>query len=309
MARKIFLFLLTVFCGVSLSFAQDKTSNSASAAPNSPRIISLPKPKYPSEAKTAKAAGKVEISVTVDEKGNVISAAAISGHPLLRNAAVEAAKKAKFAPNALAGKPVQTFTVLTYNFDNFDLTDNYFVPTKLEDFADVKRESENYEAILNLVENYKVAFGYADGNFHSEMPLTRADFAQFLRLTLDFLDARAKLANKNAKEINLFVAFNPQKIASVEKIKDFRKNQPFSDSVKTLLEKYDIVLVDGLQQFRANQYLTQNELIDVWTQIFGAETVPINFRKTENFERTLSRGAFALFLYESLGVLTYKILP
>jgi TonB family protein len=307
MARKIFLFLLAAFCGVSLSFAQGGNPNPNS--PNNPRLVSFPKPKYPTEAKAAKAAGRVEVSVTVDEKGNVITATAVSGHFLLRKAAVQAALKAKFAPNSLAGKPVKTFTVLTYNFDNFNLTDNYSYPSKIEDFADVKRENQEYEAILNLVENYKVAFGYAEGNFHSEMPLTRADFAQFLRQTLDFLSARAKLANKNPRQLNLFSPHNPHNVVSIEKIKDFKKNQPFSDSVKTLLEKYKIALVNNLHEFRPSQYLTQNELIDVWTRIFGEEAIPVNFQKTKNFERTLSRGNFAIFLYESLGVLTYKVLP
>ena len=305
MSKKVLLFLLTVFCSASLIFAQGNTSNS----PNNPQIISFPKPKYPNEAKSAKAVGKVEVSVTIDERGNVISATAVSGHPLLRKAAVEAANKAKFSPNTLDGKPVKTFTVLTYNFDAFNLTDSYSVPAKIEDFADVKREDEDYEAVLNLVENYKVAFGYADGNFHSKMPLTRADFTQFLRLTLDLLGERARLANKNPKEMNLFSGSNKQKIITVEKIKDFKRNQPYSDAVKTLLEKYDIALINDLQEFRAGQYLTQNELIDIWTQIFGEDTIPVNFQKTKNFERTLSRGAFAIFLYESLGILTYKVLP
>lgn len=309
MAERALKFSLFVLFGIFASFAQEKTPGQTFPAPNSPRIVSLPKPKYPNEAKAAKAAGKVEVSVTVDEKGSVVSATAVSGHPLLRNAAVEAAKKAVFAPNTLAGKPVKTFTVLTYNFDNFALTDSYFIPSKLEDFADVRPEQDEYEAILNLVENYKVVFGYADGGFHSEMPLSRADFAHFLRLTLDFLSERAKLAGKSPQQLNLFSAFNERRIVSVEKIKDYKKNQPFSDSVKTLLEKYDIALINDLQEFRPNQYVTQNELIDIWAKIFGEEAIPVNFQKTQNFERTLSRGAFALFLYESLGVLTYKVLP
>ena len=309
MPTKTLLFLLIVFFGAALSFAQTQNPVSTSLSPNNPRIINLPKPKYPNEAKSVKAAGKVEVSVTVDEKGNVISAAAVSGHPLLRSAAVEAARKAKFAPNALAGKPVLTFTVLTFNFDIFALTDSYSIPSKLEDFADVKRENENYEAILNLVENYKVAFGYADGNFHAEMPLTRADFAHFLRLTLDTLSERAKLSNKIPRQVNLFSPFNAQGIDSVEKIRDYKKNQPYSDSVRKLLEKYNIVLVNDFYEFRPVHYVTQNELIDIWTRIFGDEAIPVNFQKTQNFERTLSRGAFALFLYESLGVLTYKLLP
>lgn len=47
------------------------------------KAISLPKPPYPPIAKAAKASGTVAVQVVVDENGNVISANAMSGHPLL----------------------------------------------------------------------------------------------------------------------------------------------------------------------------------------------------------------------------------
>jgi periplasmic protein TonB len=56
------------------------------------------------------------VQVLVDESGNVISARAISGHPLLQAAAVAAAQQAKFAPTSLMGEPVKVSGVLTYNF-------------------------------------------------------------------------------------------------------------------------------------------------------------------------------------------------
>jgi hypothetical protein len=48
------------------------------------KAISLPKPAYPPIAKRAKASGTVVVQVLVDEKGNVVSARAVSGHPLLQ---------------------------------------------------------------------------------------------------------------------------------------------------------------------------------------------------------------------------------
>src|SRR5688500_18571158 len=48
------------------------------------KAISLPTPEYPLLARQAQASGSVEVQVTVDEGGNVISATAMSGHPLLR---------------------------------------------------------------------------------------------------------------------------------------------------------------------------------------------------------------------------------
>ncbi len=60
--------------------------------------------------------GTVSVQVTIDEEGNIISAHAVSGHPLLYAASVEAAMKAKFTPTLLCGKPVKVTGVITYNF-------------------------------------------------------------------------------------------------------------------------------------------------------------------------------------------------
>lgn len=80
------------------------------------KAISLPKPPYPAAAKAVRAAGAVTVQVLIDENGNVISATAVSGHPLLRQAAVEAAQRAKFSPTMLSGQPVKVSGVITYNF-------------------------------------------------------------------------------------------------------------------------------------------------------------------------------------------------
>ena len=77
---------------------------------------SLPKPEYPPAAKAVKASGAVMVQILLDENGSITSATAISGHPLLRQAAVEAAKKATFAPTILSGKAVRVSGVLTFNF-------------------------------------------------------------------------------------------------------------------------------------------------------------------------------------------------
>lgn len=80
------------------------------------KAISLPKPAYPAIARVARASGTVVVQVLVDEKGNVVSARAVSGHPLLRPASEGAARGAKFTPTKLSGKPVKVSGVITYNF-------------------------------------------------------------------------------------------------------------------------------------------------------------------------------------------------
>lgn len=80
------------------------------------KAISLPKPAYPAIARQAHASGTVVVQVTIDENGNVISATPVSGHPLLRGVAVQAARGARFSPTKLSGQPVKVTGVITYNF-------------------------------------------------------------------------------------------------------------------------------------------------------------------------------------------------
>lgn len=77
----------------------------------------LPKPEYPAAARAVGAGGSVNVQVLIDETGRVISAAAVSGHPLLKGSAVEAARRARFAPTKLSGEPVKVRGIIIYTFD------------------------------------------------------------------------------------------------------------------------------------------------------------------------------------------------
>ena len=76
----------------------------------------LTKPEYPAAARAVRASGAVNVQVTIDESGNVISASAVSGHPLLRSSAVNAARSSKFSPTMLSGQKVKVTGVIVYNF-------------------------------------------------------------------------------------------------------------------------------------------------------------------------------------------------
>jgi protein TonB len=80
------------------------------------KALNLPKPAYPPIARAAHASGTVVVQVLIDENGNVVSAHAVSGHPLLQAAAVGAARSAKFSPTKLSGQPVKVTGVIQYNF-------------------------------------------------------------------------------------------------------------------------------------------------------------------------------------------------
>jgi protein TonB len=80
------------------------------------KATNLVKPPYPAAARAVRADGAVNVQVTIDESGNVISASAVSGHPLLRAAAVAAARSSKFSPTMLSGQAVKVTGVIVYNF-------------------------------------------------------------------------------------------------------------------------------------------------------------------------------------------------
>lgn len=80
------------------------------------KAVRLVQPSYPAMARAANASGTVAVQVLIDESGNVTSAQAVSGHPLLRSSAVSAARASKFSPTLLGGVPVKVSGVINYNF-------------------------------------------------------------------------------------------------------------------------------------------------------------------------------------------------
>jgi protein TonB len=93
-----------------------KTPRIISKGPITGQATSLPQPPYPILAKQTGVQGRVSVQVLIDEKGNVVSATAIDGHPMLRPAAQRAALQAKFSATTLGGLPVKVSGVITYDF-------------------------------------------------------------------------------------------------------------------------------------------------------------------------------------------------
>jgi TonB family protein len=75
-------------------------------------------PIYPPIARQMKASGEIQVEITIDENGRVIEAKAISGHPALRAAAEDAARKWVFRPMRVDGKSMKQRDVLTFNFSH-----------------------------------------------------------------------------------------------------------------------------------------------------------------------------------------------
>jgi len=73
-------------------------------------------PIYPPMARRMNASGAVQVAITINESGRVIEAKAVKGHPVLRAAAEDAARKWVFKPTLLDGKPVKQPGTLTFLF-------------------------------------------------------------------------------------------------------------------------------------------------------------------------------------------------
>ena len=78
--------------------------------------VLLPPPAYPDAAKRMRVQGVVTVDVILDETGKVVAANATAGPVVLRDAAVQAALKARFSPTKLSGQPVKVSGVINYKF-------------------------------------------------------------------------------------------------------------------------------------------------------------------------------------------------
>ncbi|HNH84134.1 MAG TPA: M56 family metallopeptidase [Acidobacteriota bacterium] len=109
--------------------AQAPTPPPAPAAPT-PQAIKKVQPVYPPLARSARVQGDVTVETTVSETGDVISARAVSGHALLQQAALTAARQWKFEPAVYNGQPAKFVSQINFEFK---------LPTQEEDGQVIRR--------------------------------------------------------------------------------------------------------------------------------------------------------------------------
>lgn len=81
-----------------------------------PEEIKRVNPEYPELAKKAGIEGTVVVKVLVNTKGDVEKVEVLKSHPLLDEAAVEAAKQFKFKPGKQRDKLVKVWVSIPFNF-------------------------------------------------------------------------------------------------------------------------------------------------------------------------------------------------
>jgi len=74
-------------------------------------------PSYPRVASAARVSGSVPVEIAFDEDGNTMMTKSLSGHPLLKDCATQAARGWKYKPAMLHGRPVKGTGIITFNFD------------------------------------------------------------------------------------------------------------------------------------------------------------------------------------------------
>jgi TonB family protein len=78
--------------------------------------LEKPAPELPAVARQLKISGHVELSVTIDESGDVSAVKAETGNPILTAPCMAAVKKWKFKPFLQDGKAARAFTTLSFDF-------------------------------------------------------------------------------------------------------------------------------------------------------------------------------------------------
>jgi TonB family protein len=98
--RRFFIIIRTVIVGIVLVGPILKSVAQNPASPNSPQseviLTKLAQPVYPPLARQVHISGNVELMLEVRRDGSVQSATAVSGHPLLVQAALDSARRSQF---------------------------------------------------------------------------------------------------------------------------------------------------------------------------------------------------------------------
>jgi len=173
--------LLLILCWFTMAKAQDNQQEPPKIIRKSGGLlqtsaIKRAEPVYPPLARAARISGSVVVEVTLDEDGKVISARAVSGHPLLKDAAVAAAREWTFEQTKLSGTPVKVIGTITFHFaaDEKAPLDDESLIEKLKNVIAINPSSHQPHQMLGLVYAENNRFKNAVEEFHEAVRLLEA---------------------------------------------------------------------------------------------------------------------------------------
>jgi protein TonB len=79
-------------------------------------LIHRVEPDYPALARQTHLQGTVQLHAVIARNGSIESLEALSGHPLLVKAALDAVRQWRYRPTLLSGEPVEVETYITVHF-------------------------------------------------------------------------------------------------------------------------------------------------------------------------------------------------
>jgi len=79
-------------------------------------LLNEMRPVYPPIALAAGVSGIVVVTATIDKMGRIVGAQAVSGPMMLRGAALDAVRAARYRPYLLNGEAVEVETTVSVNF-------------------------------------------------------------------------------------------------------------------------------------------------------------------------------------------------
>ncbi|HUQ32492.1 MAG TPA: energy transducer TonB [Pyrinomonadaceae bacterium] len=139
MAMKLNLQVRSFAIITALIFIASVTLNSvgAFAVSDSPAVIAAICPTFPPIARAAHVGGEIQVEVNINAEGEVTSAHATSGHPLLRKSAEKAAKRWQFttsmeSSSKRAAQLTFVFRVMPRCSKSEELTSVFSPPYKVE---------------------------------------------------------------------------------------------------------------------------------------------------------------------------------
>jgi TonB family protein len=118
-------------------------------------LSKLSQPIYPQMARVAAIQGDVEVKLGIRRDGSIESVAAVSGHPILKQAALDSAQQSQFECRACVDEVTSYF--LTYSFQ---LATGTYAPPKPNESGGVNVvQSENHvtifaEAVRIVIDNF-----------------------------------------------------------------------------------------------------------------------------------------------------------
>ena len=112
MSQRIAAALLALVTVVGTFGVRQARAQTAQGGEINRRAKNQVQPSYPELARKMKITGTVKIEVTVAPNGSVKEARVVGGHPVLANAALDAAKKWRFEP-----APAESTGVIEFKFE------------------------------------------------------------------------------------------------------------------------------------------------------------------------------------------------